>query len=208
MINHDYFSVIDMPEKAYWLGFMYADGNITRQQNGRKVVSFAQKDRAVLEKFQTALSCGYAIGRCTKYSSRHDKTYEWFRVCIYSDKLFDDLHRQGCIETKSLVLSVPNPALEFPSHFIRGYNDGDGGVYFSQNYPRIRMRGTETLLNWIANTLPGKCSIHPKGPTTQLFSQGWTNAIANLHYIYKDAAVYKDDKHKTAMDILNVVRTK
>ena len=30
-IDKDYFKVIDTEEKAYWLGFIYADGSISSQ---------------------------------------------------------------------------------------------------------------------------------------------------------------------------------
>ena len=30
--NENYFSYIDTPEKAYWLGFIYADGFITKKK--------------------------------------------------------------------------------------------------------------------------------------------------------------------------------
>ena len=31
-INHDYFENIDSEHKAYWLGFIYADGSITKKE--------------------------------------------------------------------------------------------------------------------------------------------------------------------------------
>ena len=35
--NKDYFSVIDNSDKAYWLGFLYADGCINRYYRNEKL---------------------------------------------------------------------------------------------------------------------------------------------------------------------------
>ncbi|MEK6880887.1 MAG: hypothetical protein AABY22_14805 [Nanoarchaeota archaeon] len=36
MINNDFFKVIDNQEKAYWLGFIVADGYLFRKKIGNK----------------------------------------------------------------------------------------------------------------------------------------------------------------------------
>ena len=45
----DYFSEIDIEEKAYWLGFIYADGYVTGSKLG---IAIANLDRMHLEKFK------------------------------------------------------------------------------------------------------------------------------------------------------------
>ena len=37
-VNHSYFRVIDSEEKAYWLGFLFADGCIRKNKTGSQVV--------------------------------------------------------------------------------------------------------------------------------------------------------------------------
>ena len=54
-INSHYFDVIDSEEKAYWLGFLYADGNISSEGN-RLEVRLSIKDIKHLEKFRKFLN--------------------------------------------------------------------------------------------------------------------------------------------------------
>ena len=37
-VNHSYFSTIDSEEKAYWLGFLFADGCVRKTHTGSQVV--------------------------------------------------------------------------------------------------------------------------------------------------------------------------
>ena len=39
--NENYFKIIDSEEKAYWLGFLYADGCITRFYRNEKLKSMS-----------------------------------------------------------------------------------------------------------------------------------------------------------------------
>ena len=59
--NKDYFSKIDTSDKAYWLGFLYADGCINRFYRGEKLKSMTlelglcYRDKEHLEKFKNCL---------------------------------------------------------------------------------------------------------------------------------------------------------
>lgn len=51
--DYDIFENIDNNEKAYWLGFIAADGTIyQREQNASVIISISKKDREHLEKFK------------------------------------------------------------------------------------------------------------------------------------------------------------
>ena len=55
--NPGYFDQIDSPDKAYWLGFIAADGCVTGFNQGypRLQIKLARKDRGHLELLRTAL---------------------------------------------------------------------------------------------------------------------------------------------------------
>ncbi len=117
--------MIDSEDKAYFLGLMYADGNITH--NGFEIGLSGESDTHIIQAFKTALQATHPIGK--KFIEGY-KTY--YRLTISSSsQAREDLIRLGCFERKSLILKFPTEE-QVPKylihHFIRGYFDGDGSV--------------------------------------------------------------------------------
>ena len=53
-VNHKYFEVIDTEEKAYWLGFLYADGCVIKTKTGSSLLlKLSVKDEEHLNLFKT-----------------------------------------------------------------------------------------------------------------------------------------------------------
>ena len=115
-----HFEKIDSEEKAYWLGFLYADGYISFSEN-KIELSLAEKDVHHIEKFRDFLGINNRI--CYRPSVKA------YRLSFRSDKCKQDLINQGCTPRKSLTLKFPTSKqvpYELIRHFIRGYFDGDG----------------------------------------------------------------------------------
>lgn len=121
--DRQFFKTIDTPAKAYWLGFIYADGNVYDKDNGASVfqIALAEVDRTHVESLRTSLKAEHPL-----YSDRGCA-----RLMISSQELTDDLKRQGVTPRKSLTVTYPlekQVPLSLQSHFIRGYFDGDGTI--------------------------------------------------------------------------------
>ena len=121
--NEYYFSKIDTEEKAYWLGFLYADGCVHSNNNE---ISINITDKEHIEKFKTAIG---AVNH--KITETNDKRFPnaktLYQFTIKDEQLHKDLIQWGCVPQKSLLLTkIPNIPRDFISHFIRGYFDGDG----------------------------------------------------------------------------------
>lgn len=134
--NKDYFNEIDTAEKAYWLGFLYADGCITRFYRGERLKSMSleltlqDEDCEHLVKFNNALESNVPI----QHRIIAEK-YKADRIVINSTKMCRDLIKLGCTPTKSLTLEFPSNnivPLKFIRDFIRGYFDGDGGISYTE----------------------------------------------------------------------------
>lgn len=119
--NSSIFDNIDSEEKAYWLGFLYADGCVSKKGNACEL-SLQLLDATHLEKFKNFLQSSNSIKLDFKVNRCR------FSVCNAHFK--ENLIKCGCIPQKSLVLTFPSKDIFLRKSlivpFIRGYFDGDG----------------------------------------------------------------------------------
>lgn len=122
LIDEDYFEEIDSPEKAYILGFIYADG-------------YNREDTLELTQTEPNLDIVPKIVKCLKsehpiVSTITKNGKKKYSVYFNSKKLCSDLTKLGATKAKSLTIAFPKFISErFMSHFIRGYFDGDGCIW-------------------------------------------------------------------------------
>lgn len=124
-INENYFNTIDTSDKAYFLGFLYADGWIAKNGFGIKL---QEEDSYILEKMKKYMKSDHKLHYRISKILKRKNTYSFI---VTSAKLRQALIKLGCEERKSLILKFPTEEQvpkEFLPHFIRGYFDGDGCV--------------------------------------------------------------------------------
>lgn len=192
--NSQYFKQIDSPEKAYWLGFLYADGYISTQNEVR--INLQRSDEDHLRKFQRAIG---AINHAIGYSEKHDgdKTYYQAYFSMHDKEMVADLEKLGCYNSKSATLIFPTykqVPLVFMSHFVRGYFDGDGSINYSRstyvrqtdngsnNRWKINFVGTPEFLNGLKKVL-NKDSItleKPRGNNFTALTIGGNKQVEEL----------------------------
>lgn len=153
-LNTHYFREISSREKAYILGFIYADGCVS--EGGLFFGQHAQ-DREILEYIKECL--GYSGPIFYDRPNKLGQIYYHDELRIYSKKLVEDLNKHGVMQRKSLILEEPSIEQELNGPFIRGYFDGDGsaGLYENGKYktPIIAFSGTLNFLTWIKNNTKG-----------------------------------------------------
>ena len=119
-INEDYFKEINTEEKAYILGFIFADGSIHKNQLS---IEINIKDIEILEKIKQELRLN------SKIYYRKRKTSELVCLSLHSQKIIDDLSKYGIIPDKTHVTNhLPIIDKAFLPHFLRGLIDGDGWI--------------------------------------------------------------------------------
>jgi hypothetical protein len=123
----DYFEKIDTKQKAYWLGFLCADGYLVR--TGRKGepqigILLSRKDETQIDRFCEHL--GLDISR--KYYKTIEGT-ERVGILFRCQKMSNDLMNHGLTIRKSKTIQYPvtsMPKRDLELAFILGYYDGDG----------------------------------------------------------------------------------
>lgn len=199
-----YFSNIDSKEKAYWLGFLYADGCVHSNSNE---ISITLKDRDHLEKFRKAIKSNNKIGE--SIDKRFSSMPKIYHFSIKDKQLKSDLIKWGCVPNKSLSLTkIPNIPRDFVSHFIRGYFDGDGSLHWlngTKNF-RISFIGTAPFLKDIQKELGLSLSLgQQEGNKSKYFQVAGRKQVPMiLDYIYKDSDenIRLTRKYKNYLDCL------
>ena len=133
-LNQNFFEKIDTEKKAYWLGFLYADGCVTYSEKScnspnRLSINLSSKDRCILELFQNDLESDYPIVDYIPNGKTYGNTM-MSKLYINSTKLCKDLIKHGCVPNKTKCLQMPYGSLDeklYP-HFLRGVFDGDGCI--------------------------------------------------------------------------------
>jgi len=133
--NSNYFQNIDDENKAYWLGFIAADGSLNK--NGISMqIGLSIKDKNHLIKMGKIFD-----KEVVDYvSKRHNKSHKACRLCVSSKTNWNNLNRLGVNVNKTfekennLFKNIPQKHVR---HFIRGYFDGDGCIYVSKDRKNI-----------------------------------------------------------------------
>ena len=193
-IKQDIFQIIDNEEKAYWLGFIYADGCIGKG-NGFEL-TLQERDKSHLEKLKSFIGWEGEI--------KYRKIQKAYRITFRNKKFVKDLYNLGVHQNKSLSLEFPD-LKQVPEHlikhFIRGYFDGDGCIHYRKQVIKnpvvISVLGTPNFLNRMREFIPVKIKKlyrNNKSEKTLVFQTSGVKAQKVLRYLYKDCNIYLDRK--------------
>lgn len=199
------FEKIDNEEKAYWLGFLYADGSVGSSDN-RIELGLAEKDLKHIEKFRAFLKVDNKIQYREKTKS--------YRIQIKNKKCKSDLIKQGCIPKKSLILNFPNEEqvpIHLIRHFIRGYFDGDGWFTNTEKCFQVGIIGTEDFINGFLNIIEKEnikstnkiFTVHREDGAKRYVISSYNDVLNFLNYLYKDCNIFLDRKYANYLDFIN-----
>lgn len=203
--DEDYFEIIDNAEKAYWLGFIAADGYITKKQKGKgqNIFGITLHEREPLEKLLKCLNSDKVILSYDWSQSKNkysDKTE--YKLLFVSNKMVSDLEKNGIVERKTFKLKFPHGIINksLYSHYVRGYFDGDGSVFYSISRGKkdeilsVSICGTFSFLDDLRKELlfltkESKCLYKDERTGTDTWNlklYGQSRALDFYQFIYKD----------------------
>lgn len=154
--NRHIFDIIDSQEKAYWLGFIIADGYLNVDRRMLRI-KLGDKDKNHLEKFIKFL--GGNIEDMLK-SETHNITgnTQWY-VTTYCAEIKDALLKLKVEQAKSGKEHIPPIDKIYYRDFIRGLWDGDG--FIRENLQGIGLIGSKECLEFVQNYFLETLGIKP-----------------------------------------------
>lgn len=217
--NQDYFENIDTEHKAYWLGFMYADGYVNSKGN-KVLLRIKSNDDYILKQFVQDLNSDIPVQYYTHThklpNSEKHHTLHYASVTICNKKIKEDLIKQGCLENKTLILNFP---FHIPSHlykdFIRGYMDGDGCITYAGKQKcgnqefKVSFCGTQEVLNGIQQVFGYNKKLSKRWNDNKnnytLDISGNKQVYDFLTVLYDNATIYLKRKHERYLELKNTM---
>lgn len=190
--NESYFEKIDSHKKVYWLGFIYADGNIRIKDQKNKLFQIALKDKAPIYTFLKDINSCHKV-----YSDRG-----MYRVIISQAKIYDDLIKLGVNPNKSLTCKFPTEKQlprEFINSFILGYFDGDGSISIRGKGWRICFVGTLDFVEKIKRLLLDSQNIFTNNQIVLEKRSGQ----GKIYYLTINGTCNKQEGYKRLVKIYN-----
>lgn len=191
---------------AYLIGYLEADGYITyTKQSVRVHFQLSYKDLAYLEQLRTLV--GYTGPIRTSDIHISGRTYQMSRFVVIS-RLWKTHLEQAALRCRQ----IPDMPRDLLHHYIRGYFDGDGSIYWetqSQNYKSNIVFSSQELGEEFARQLRPitncKMIIHQKTSSSKCwyFSLASRGTARLCEYMYEDASVYLQRKFNLARVLLS-----
>lgn len=208
--NESFFDEIDTEMKAYFLGFIVADGNVSNynQQYSLKI-SLQHVDRYIIERLLIELDCTNNIRDFVQKSPESDRYYKYSYVSITNKHLVKSLFSLGVIPNKTFHEILPKDKIpnNLIHHFIRGFFDGDGIVGYTNKTSGFGFIGNKEILTSIQKEIGWEdIKLREHHTTKNIFTFMSSNKkkVNNLfHYMYDDATFYLCRKHDKMLAMIN-----
>lgn len=211
-INETFFDIIDTEEKAYFLGFLYADGYNNRTYNSVRLV-LKEEDFPILNKLNSLIYPDKPLTFTKKQKKTYSNTY---CLRIVNKHISQKLEQLGCGQAKTHTIRFPE-FLDFHllRHFIRGYFDGDGHVSLNHIDPYVSIVSNEDFCGRLAYWISGIVGIN-----VNIYSSKRSNNISAINvagiyqvgkfldWLYNDAIIYMDRKRDRYLKIKEEINKK
>lgn len=210
-INENIFEKIDTPEKAYILGFLFADGCVN--SNMRQIrLKLQERDEEILKNINLYLNYNKPLNKgITKDGFKQSM------IIICNKKICTDLMNHGLTPRKSFTCQFPSLDSMFLSHFIRGYFDGDGSIYVYRGRQNNKKIGEIKIMSStvfcvkmmeVLSTRNIKCKIeHDKRikiGVDQIRIRDNKSIKLFYYFIYYNATMFLNRKHDKFLTFLNM----
>jgi hypothetical protein len=203
-LNDDYFTEIDTAEKAYWLGFITADGCILTNRAGRPAylrVELARCDEEHLRELCVDLGSDRPVLRYGDTAT----------VSFGSRRLAQALCKLGVTPRKSLIVKPWDGPVGLMPHYWRGLFDGDGGICQSSGCWFAKISGSASCVEAFAVWARAACGSKAKAIPVRPGNECWQWQVSSnkmtqilVRALYEDAPVALGRKRLLAQELLAI----
>lgn len=202
-IDYKYFDDIDCEHKAYWLGFLLADGYVDE-----RCIMFCLNidDLKSIEEFKSDLKSEHPI----HYNKDGNPLLN-----IVCKNMCDTLisygfhhHKSWAFDINKIIQAIPK---EYEHHFIRGMFDGDGSIkYYKYDYQKtpfyhLGYTGLKNVCDYVASKIHTDSMVRERDTNTYTIKTKNPKKIIEIyHYLYKDATIYMQRKYDTFQEIIKI----
>ena len=195
--NYSYFENIDNEHKAYWLGFIFADGCI-RTDNGQHnlTIELNRIDLLHLRKFRDCIEANVPI------TTRKNRQ-QMCAIKISSIKTIEDLAKYGCIPNKTFdgvfTDKILNLDTDLKKAFLRGYLDGDGFIdkkRYRIIYTVKQLKVAEQLVDLIYEVCGIKARIRKEKTYYRVNIESKKGTMDFLNSVYENATMFLNRKYE------------
>lgn len=206
--NEHYFDMIDDENKAYIIGLLYADG-CNHYDKGVLSLSLKEEDKHILDEINILLHNKKPLF----FKNLNDKNknfHNQYSINLFSKHLCNLMNDYGLVPRKSLILTFPSWLnKDLYRHFIRGYVDGDGCIYWNSktNSSSVSMVGTESFLMNVANILRDNgivVKISNNHNIKELKTTSRENTVKLITFLYYNVNLKLKRKYKNVKSYLNI----
>ncbi len=209
--NIDYFENIDTEDKAYFLGFIAADGHIRYNQNSL-VIKIKRDDIKILEKFKNVIEFEGDI-----WYAPNDQC----QIFMTSSKLIQDLSKYSITANKTNKVEFPEVSTHLINHFMRGVFDGDGCISIKKE-KRVGKGGDRGQVNLCSGSKQfmykyvdklvehvgvKRNKIRFLNDSYYIIDWAGLTDVENIyHFLYKDATTFLTRKKKTFDHVYDITK--
>lgn len=218
--NKNIFKSLDNEDKAYWFGFLAADGCLMASRY-ITTLELGETDLGHLEKFRAFLDAQHPLYRIVSKANSYVKESIKYRIALSNKDFYNDLLVLGLKPNKSLDLVFPGSVpVQFELDFIRGYFDGNGSCFnrnisyasnskkYTYKRPGVTISGAEGMIHKIQSIIHMgriyKRSLQ-SGKSISILQIRKLEEIKSLFHLFykKDSCTRLDRKYEKFSEILN-----
>ena len=206
----EYFKTIDTEEKAYWLGFIFADGSLHKDK--QLTIELDIKDYDHIVKFESAIKRNKI-----PYTYKRRRGNETVKAVVFGKEFCGYLMQYGLHAKKANDCVFPKNIPKYLiRHFIRGYFDGDGSIFMRSRDKKYRwsvlsFSGTLDMLQNIHKAIPTHMKMlleFKQNMNWELKVSKRANLVAWYRWLYSDVHIYLDRKYSKWQEVLSYIESR